>query len=196
MPSVDAPLHAAVSDLYQHHHGWLQGTLRRRLGCHEQAADLAQDTFTRLLDSRRVLEAREPRAYLATVAKGQMINWFQRQSLERAYLEALASIPEELAPSPEQRYLVLETLHEIDTLLPHLPDPVRQAFLLAQVEGLSPSAWAYPWDRAERLMGHLGSLPPALAMPTLGRERQLDRRRALKQLALLLANGCCPMAAC
>ncbi|MBV7584610.1 sigma-70 family RNA polymerase sigma factor [Pseudomonas sp. PDM33] len=152
MPSVDAPLHAAVSELYQHHHGWLQGWLRRRLGCHEQAADLAQDTFTRLLGSRRVLEAREPRAYLTTVAKGLMINWFQRQSLERAYLEALASIPEELAPSPEQRYLVLETLHEIDTLLSRLPDPVRQAFLLAQIEGLKYEAIA------ERLGVSLGSV--------------------------------------
>ncbi|MFK8402364.1 FecR domain-containing protein [Pseudomonas sp. BGr12] len=46
---------------------------------------------------------------------------------------------------------------------------------------------ARAWDRAERLLGHLGSLPPALAMPTLGRERTLDRRRALKQLAVLLA---------
>ncbi|MFR0690385.1 sigma factor [Enterobacterales bacterium AE_CKDN230030158-1A_HGKHYDSX7] len=70
MPPVDAPLHAAVSELYQHHHGWLQGWLRRRLGCQEQAADLAQDTFTRLLGSRRVLEAREPRAYLTTGQKG------------------------------------------------------------------------------------------------------------------------------
>lgn len=46
---------------------------------------------------------------------------------------------------------------------------------------------ARAWDRAERLLGHLGSLPPALAIPTLGRERTLDRRRALKQLAVLLA---------
>ncbi|MDH1012722.1 FecR family protein [Pseudomonas nicosulfuronedens] len=46
---------------------------------------------------------------------------------------------------------------------------------------------ARAWDRAERLLGYLGSLPPALAMPTLGRERTLDRRRALKQLAVLLA---------
>jgi RNA polymerase sigma-70 factor (ECF subfamily) len=152
MPSVDAPLHAAVSELYQHHHGWLQGWLRRRLGCHEQAADLAQDTFTRLLGSRRVLEAREPRAYLTTVAKGLMVNWFQRQSLERAYLEALANLPEELAPSPEQRYLVLETLHEIDALLARLPDPVRQAFLLAQIEGLKYEAIA------ERLGVSLGSV--------------------------------------
>ena len=142
MPSVDAPLHAAVSELYQHHHGWLLGWLRRRLGCHEQAADLAQDTFTRLLGSRRVLEAREPRAYLTTVAKGLMINWFQRQSLERAYLEALANLPEALAPSPEQRFLVLETLHEIDALLARLPEPVRQAFLLAQIEGLKYEAIA------------------------------------------------------
>ncbi len=152
MPSVDAPLHAAVSELYQHHHGWLHGWLRRRLGCHEQAADLAQDTFTRLLGSRRVLDAREPRAYLTTVAKGLMINWFQRQSLERAYLEALANLPEELAPSPEQRYLVLETLHEVDALLARLPEPVRQAFLLAQIEGLKYEAIA------ERLGVSLGSV--------------------------------------
>ncbi|MEP9319697.1 sigma-70 family RNA polymerase sigma factor [Pseudomonas sp. LABIM340] len=152
MPSVDAPLHAAVSELYQHHHGWLQGWLRRRLGCHEQAADLAQDTFTRLLGSRRVLDAREPRAYLTTVAKGLMINWFQRQSLERAYLEALANLPEELAPSPEQRYLVLETLHEVDALLARLPEPVRQAFLLAQIEGLKYEAIA------QRLGVSLGSV--------------------------------------
>lgn len=152
MPSVDAPLHTAVSELYHRHHGWLQGWLRRRLGCHEQAADLAQDTFMRLLGSRRVLEAREPRAYLTTVAKGLMINWFQRQSLERAYLEALANLPEELAPSPEQRFLVLETLHEVDALLARLPDPVRRAFLLAQIEGLKYEAIA------ERLGVSLGSV--------------------------------------
>ncbi|WP_325435312.1 FecR family protein [Pseudomonas nitroreducens] len=46
---------------------------------------------------------------------------------------------------------------------------------------------ARAWDRAERLLGHLGSLPPALAMPALGRDRTLDRRRALKQLVVLLA---------
>jgi len=55
MYSVDAPLHAAVSELCQHHHGWLRGWLRRRPGCHEPAADLAQDTFTRVLGSRRAL---------------------------------------------------------------------------------------------------------------------------------------------
>ncbi|CAD5107294.1 sigma-70 family RNA polymerase sigma factor [Zestomonas carbonaria] len=136
MSAVDSSLHDAVRHLYNDHHGWLYGWLRKRLGCADNAADLAQDTFARILASRRVLEAREPRAYLTTVAKGLMINWYQRQSLERAYLDALACLPEELAPPPEQRLIVLETLHEIDALLASLPDGVRSAFLLSQIEGL------------------------------------------------------------
>ncbi|CAD5107295.1 FecR domain-containing protein [Zestomonas carbonaria] len=51
---------------------------------------------------------------------------------------------------------------------------------------------ARAWERAERLLLRLGSLPPELAMPALGRERGLDRRRALKQLAVLL--GAAPLA--
>lgn len=152
MSSADLAHAAALHTLYSDHHHWLTGWLRRRLGCPQNAADLAQDTFARLLASRRVLDAREPRAYLTTVAKGLMINWFQRQSLERAYLDALANLPEDLAPPPEQRLMVLETLHEVDALLGSLPDRVRQAFLLAQIEGLKYEAIA------ERLGVSLGSV--------------------------------------
>jgi len=43
----------------------------------------------------------------------------------------------EVAPAPEARLLALEALQEIDAALDGLPDPVRTAFLLAQLEGLS-----------------------------------------------------------
>ncbi len=42
-----------VHRLYRDHHGWLQGWLRKRLGDREHAADVAQDTFLRLLVSGR-----------------------------------------------------------------------------------------------------------------------------------------------
>ncbi|MGE4408664.1 sigma-70 family RNA polymerase sigma factor, partial [Pseudomonas sp.] len=84
----------------------------------------------------------EPRAYLTTVAKGLLVNWYQRQSLERAYLEALAGLPEEQVPPPEQRLLVLETLHEIDAMLDSLPGRVRRAFLLSQIDGMKYEAIA------------------------------------------------------
>ena len=39
----------SLQQLYLEHSGWLNGWLRKRMGCTENAADLAQDTFVRLL---------------------------------------------------------------------------------------------------------------------------------------------------
>ncbi len=125
-----------IHSLYSNHHGWLHAWLRKKLGCTHRAADLAHDTFVRLLTSSVPPAIEEPRAYLTTVAKGVLINWYQRQALERAYLTALALMPEPLVPSEEQRYLILETLHEIDAMLDALPPPVRRTFLLSQIEEL------------------------------------------------------------
>lgn len=55
---------------------------------------------------------------------------------------------------------------------------------------------ALAWERAERLMARLGSLPPELALPTLAREGNPARRRALKQLAVLLGAAPLTWAAC
>ncbi len=136
LPMSDSSVSPQVQSLYSDHRGWLFGWLRRKTGCSEQAADLVQDTFVRVMTARDTSSLREPRAYLTTVAKGLMINWFQRQALERAYLDALAALPEPLAPSPEQRLLILESLHEIDAMLNSLPARVRRVFLLSQIEGL------------------------------------------------------------
>lgn len=46
---------------------------------------------------------------------------------------------------------------------------------------------ARAWARAEQLLEHLGGLPPELARPILGRAPDAGRRRALKQLGVLLA---------
>lgn len=139
MPVAEPPAHQELGSLYRAHHGWLQGWLRRRLG-HAgnpaDAADLAQDTFTRLIGSRDLASVREPRAYLTTVAKSLMINWLQRRTLERAYLDALATLPEPQVPSPEHRAIILETLHDIDAMLDTLPARVKRAFLLSQLDGL------------------------------------------------------------
>lgn len=80
---------------------------------------------------------REPRAYLTTVARNLLINHVQRLSLEQAWLDAMAQLPEPLAPSPEQQLLVLESLHQVDAMLNGLPPKVREAFLLSQLDGLS-----------------------------------------------------------
>ncbi len=137
MSSADLSLQTAVHSLYENHHNWLCGWLKKRLGCSENAADLAQDTFIRVLTLRKAAELREPRAYLSTIARSLMIDMFRRRALEQAYLETLAAIPEPVDISPETRALILETLLEIDRLLDGLGSRTREIFLLSQLDGLS-----------------------------------------------------------
>ena len=145
------PKEQTLHDLYRDHRGWLENWLRRRLGSGCDAADLSQDTFLRVLaSSQRVAELQEPRAYLLTVGKRLLSNFYQRRSLEQAYLAALAVLPEECAPSPEQRWLLLETLQALDELLDGLPRAVRRAFLWSQLEGLNYRQIAERLDVSER----------------------------------------------
>jgi len=138
--SAPSSVHAkATQALYLQHHGWLVARLRRKLGCAWDAADLAQSTFVRVLTAtgQRLDEVAEPRAYLTTIARNLLINHVRRQALERAWLDAVALLPAPLAPSPEEHLLVLEALREIDAMLDGLPPRAREAFLLAQLDGLT-----------------------------------------------------------
>ncbi|CAM3408381.1 sigma-70 family RNA polymerase sigma factor [Paracidovorax anthurii] len=158
LTAASAP--AAVDDLgrlYGDHHGWLQGWLRGRLGCPQQAADLAQDTFVRLLSHRlrgageaAAQAPREPRAFLATVAGRLVANHFRRLSLERAWLDALAALPPAEWPSAERHAMAREALHRLDAALAGLPERARHAFLLSQVEGLDYAAIAAELGVTER----------------------------------------------
>lgn len=127
----------SLTTLYRAHHGWLEGWLRHKIGCTHQAADLAHDTFVRILGRTERPEYREARAYLTTIARGLLIDHWRRQDIERAWLETLAALPEPLAPSPEEQALVLEALFHIDALLDQLKPKVREAFLLCRLDGLS-----------------------------------------------------------
>jgi RNA polymerase sigma-70 factor (ECF subfamily) len=134
MSNVDA--HQQIGALYTEHHGWLASWLGHKLNCRNLGADLAHDTFLRILSARLPHDLREPRAYLTAVAKGLLNSHLRRRQLEQAYLDALATLPEPVQPSPEDRLAVLETLTEIDGILDRLPSKARQVFLLAQLDGL------------------------------------------------------------
>ncbi|WP_256361418.1 sigma-70 family RNA polymerase sigma factor [Methylomonas koyamae] len=112
---------------------WLEKRVQDRL----QAEDHAHDTFLSVIASNQTSNLHEPRAYLVTIAKRLLINHWRRATIEQAYLERLAAHPEQMAPSPEENAVILETLREIDDLLCQLPAKVRKAFLMAQLDGLT-----------------------------------------------------------
>lgn len=152
MQTADLCEPLAVDSLYRSHHAWLQTWLRHKLKNDQEAADLAQDAFLRLLVSKEALHVREPRALLTRIAHGLVVNHWRRLTLERAYLEALAANPQPTAPSPERRALVLEALAEIDAMLNRMPFKVREAFLLAQLGGLTYAKIAQRLGVSERMV--------------------------------------------
>ena len=143
-----------VHQLYAEHQGWLHDWLRRHLQCTHQSADLVQDAFLRLLSKRtpELLTIQQPRAYLRTLAKGLLYNHWRRRQIEMAYLEALIQQPEALEPSPESRMLMVEMLMQIDMMLEQMPDRVRRAFVMSQLEGLTYATIATRLGVSERMV--------------------------------------------
>ena len=142
MSTGEPAFQAAISNLYSEHHGWLFGWLRRKLGCAQNAADLAQDTITRILNAREsVATLREPRAFLSTTARRLIIDQVRRKQIENAYLQELALTAQALEgfQSPEQILTTLEALEHIAFILEGMQDKVRQAFVLYYLDGLKQS---------------------------------------------------------
>jgi RNA polymerase sigma-70 factor (ECF subfamily) len=129
--------HHQVHVLYHDHHRWLQGWLRGKLGNSFDADDLAHDTFIRLLARDELVAPLEPRAFLTTIAKGVVVNFYRRRTIEAAYLQALAALPEPQLPDLEERAILLESLIEIDRCLDGLAPLVRRVFLLSQLDGMT-----------------------------------------------------------
>ncbi len=90
----------------------------------------------RVLSSCLPVNMNEPRAYLTTIARNLLIDHWRRQELERAYEQAMQQLPEALAPSPEVRLQMLETLVELDQRLQALPELTRQVFFHSQLDGM------------------------------------------------------------
>jgi RNA polymerase sigma factor (sigma-70 family) len=151
-----APTHSEeVEGLYCDHHGWLRGWLRKKLGCAEQAADVAQDTFLRILTARDTLSGlREPRAYITTTAKHLLIDRARRARIEAVYLQELAVIAEQMdgAPAPEMILMALEALDQFSQALQTLPAKASEAFLLHYMEHQSQAEIAAHLDVSVRMV--------------------------------------------
>jgi RNA polymerase sigma factor (sigma-70 family) len=144
--SVSAPSFALsarnrlLSLIYSDHQPWLQGWLRRKVGCSARAADLSQDTFVRLLGVQELEALQEPRAFLTTTALRLLIDGERRRKLEQLYLAELAVASEDLASAgPQVVHEALVLLESVFALLEGLPEKPRRAFLLNRLDGLTHS---------------------------------------------------------
>ena len=148
LPSTATPgsstnaLIVEIDTLYRDHHHWLFSWLRKKLNCQHQAADIAHDTFTRLLSLSHLPCLQEPRAYLVTTAKRLLIDQTRKQRIEQAYLAELTRAAEAMDgfPSAEDIAAAVQILDKISQVLTGLAEKPRQVFLLHYFDGLTHAA--------------------------------------------------------
>jgi RNA polymerase sigma-70 factor (ECF subfamily) len=142
-----------IRTLYASHGDWLQEWLRRHTRCSHRAADLAQDTFCRVLETNDAGAVRDPRSYLSTVARRILIDDIRRREVERAYLAVHAArMGEADHLTPERVTEAAQLLDAILRLLETLPAKARRAFTMIRFDGVRYAAAAHVLGVSERMV--------------------------------------------
>ena len=108
------------------------------MGCSQNAADVTQDTFVRLLSLRDTLYSiHNPRGFLATTARRLIIDRVRRDIIEQSYLAEMSALGKEetMQASPEHIWQAIQALDDICRVLQKVPARARSVFLLHYLDG-------------------------------------------------------------
>lgn len=122
-----------IDIIHRRYGAWLKAKLVRRYGV-EDAEDLSQDTWLRLVPYQSINDIRYPKALLLRIAENLAADRFGRRAKRGRLVEEVVKIEGWGMELPAQ----------IDALLARqivigLPQPLRDVFVLSRVGGLSNS---------------------------------------------------------
>lgn len=139
--SVDDPDPATANPrlelLYRDQAPRLTQRLRARLNSSEDARDLVQDAFARLLGSTKRASLDRPEAFLNRIVRNLLIDRSRRLA-NRAQHVSIDGTTEPVAhPTQADGIELAETQERYRTAVAALPERTRAVFLLHRVDGLS-----------------------------------------------------------
>lgn len=120
-----------MSALYERYAAWFRARLARRHGF-QDAEELAQETWLRLLLYQGSQEIRHPRALLLRIASNLANDRHTRRSRRDRYAAELAHTDGGLCELPNQAEDLLAR-----QLLESLPEALRDVFVLSRFAGLT-----------------------------------------------------------
>jgi RNA polymerase sigma-70 factor (ECF subfamily) len=121
--------------LYRSHAPALRRRIRARVNSQEEANDLVQDAFARLLGARSLSSERDHGAFLNTIVRNLLIDRSRRLLSRSPHIPIGPS--EEIAVSPDQHQAIeVEQMRKrYSELVQSLPPRTREVFLLHRIEG-------------------------------------------------------------
>lgn len=141
-----------VARLFREHNEALLRFLAMRLHSHQEAKEIAQEAYVKLLNLDRSQAISYQRAFLFKTAANLAIDRLRgRGRRERARETGLFDELRE-APTPEHEAVVAQEVEHLQRLIAELPPKCRQAFLLYKIEGLEFSEVAARMSLSERMV--------------------------------------------
>jgi RNA polymerase sigma factor (sigma-70 family) len=132
--------HAARIDLlFREHNDALVRFLSARLGSYQDAREVAQEAYVRLLNLDRPSAANLLKALLYKTAANLAIDRLRHQRLITSHQRASSSSQELLASPADAAPAALDDIRILSRALGELPSPCRSAFLMSRVESLDSS---------------------------------------------------------
>jgi RNA polymerase sigma-70 factor (ECF subfamily) len=158
---VAADKNADLPALLHEYEGFVTTVVLRLAGPHLDADDLVQQTFASALEQwPKSRPIRSHRLWLYGIALHVVSHARRRERVRRAFSDVTFS--NELMESPEVTFEAKETLRTVYQVLDRMPEKLRFAWILSEIEGLSGA------EMAEVL-----KLSPTAARSRLFRARKL-----------------------
>lgn len=151
-----APLARAedISRLFQEHNRALVSFILRHVHNEQEAREVAQEAYVRLLQLEQPVAISYLRFYLFRVARNIAVDHY-RQRMNRERLDLLATpLLEQTGSVPESSAIAAEELTRLSAAIDELPDKCRRAFLLHKLHGLSTMAIAADMQTSDRMARH------------------------------------------
>lgn len=146
------PHSRALSELFEQHNRTLHSFLVSRLGNEQEAREVAQEAYVRLLQLHEPGTVSFLRAYLFKTAANLAIDKV-RQRVNRASLDRSAPAIDLVdRRSPDRRLMAAEELELLEQALLELPVEYRRAFVLHRFEELSTAQIARDLGVQERMV--------------------------------------------
>lgn len=145
---------ALVAQLFREHNESLIRFLAARMRSRQEAKEVAQEAYVRVLNLDRPGAVSFMRAFLFRTAANLAIDRMRSRERRQHLLGAVLFDEFRETPSPEREAVSAQEIEIVQRLIAQLPPKCRRAFLLNRVNGLEPVEIARQMGVAERTVRH------------------------------------------
>jgi RNA polymerase sigma factor (sigma-70 family) len=126
----------SIKDIVQRHHNALMSFLRQRLRVAENAADVAQETYIRMLQYEGSREIQSPSSLLFKIAINVANDLGRSEQVRRVNYQCRIDEMELESdrPTPERELAAEQELNNLRSVIERLPTKCRRVFLLSRVQ--------------------------------------------------------------